>query len=316
MSEITFHALFRQLIAADRAGDYTRAIVLAEQAADRFPERARQTLHWRICLTAGSGKQEQSLQLLREALNHGYCYPPSALEQEPDLTSLRDLAAFKELLEVNNERFAEIQAHARPELLIIPSAQQATSYPLLIALHGNSSNARDTSAYWAGIPAQGWLLALPQSSQLIGPGECIWDNREQGSSEVREHLAALTSTYPIDQERVVLGGFSSGGSLAIWLAVHQSRKTRGFIALGPTLTAAELEAVTTLFDAHTPVGLRGSIIVGEEDTWSLETSRKIAKLMQTHDLSCQLEILPGLDHSYPPHFAQSVAQRLAFVEQS
>ena len=316
MSEITFHALFRQLIAADRANDSTRALALAEQAADRFPERAKQTLHWRICLTAGIGEQEQSLQLLREALTQGYCYPPSALEREPALTSLRDLAAFKELLEMNNERFAEIQAHARPELLVVPSVQQATTYPLLIALHGNGSNARDTSKYWTEITTQGWLLALPQSSQLIGPGECIWDNREQGSREVREHLAALTRTYAIDQERVVLGGFSMGGSLAIWLALHQSIKTRGFLALGPSLTASELERVTTLLDTQTPAGLRGYIVVGAEDSWSLETSRKIAELMQAHDVSCKVEILPGLDHSYPPHFVECVEEGLAFVEQS
>jgi predicted esterase len=316
LSEITFHALFRQLIAADRAGDYTRALELAEQAANCFPERAKQTLHWRICLTAGSGKQEQSLLLLREALNQGYCYPPSALEQEPALASLRDLAAFRELLEVNNERFAEIQAHARPELLVVPSVQQATAYPLLIALHGNGSNARDTSKYWAEITAQGWFLALPQSSRLIGPGEYTWDNREQGSREVREHLAALIRTHAIDRERVVLGGFSMGGSLAIWLALHRSIKTCGFIALGPSLTAAELEALTTLFDTCAPAGLRGYIIVGEEDTWSLESSRKIVELLQAHDVSCRLEILPGLDHSYPPHFAEHVTKGLGFVTQS
>ena len=211
---------------AYRANDYTRALAFAEHASDRFPERAKQTLHWRICLTAVSGKQEQSLQLFKEALTQGYCYPPAALEKEPDLNSLRDVAAFRELLEVNNQRFAEIQ------------------------------------------------------------------------------------------ERVVPGGFSNGGGLAIWLALHRSMKTRGFIVLGPTLTAVELEALTTLFDIHTPVGLRGYIIVGEEDTWSLETSRKIAELMHAHDLSCKLEIQPDLDHSYPPHFAECLAQGLAFVEQS
>jgi poly(3-hydroxybutyrate) depolymerase len=301
---------------AYRANEYTRALAFAQQASDRFPERAKQVFHWRICLTAVSGKQEQSLQLFKEALTQGYCYPPASIEKEPDLVSLRNVAAFKELLEMNNQRFAEIQAHARPELLVVPSAQQATTYPLLIALHGNSSSARDTSKYWAEITAQGWFLALPQSSQLIGPGECIWDNRERGSGEVREHLTALTSMYAIDQERVILGGFSNGGGLAIWLALHQSMKTRGFIALGPTLTAAELGALTTLFDTQKPVGLRGYIIVGEEDTWSLETSRQIAELMQTHDLFCQVEIQADLDHSYPPHFAECVAQGLAFVEQS
>jgi predicted esterase len=301
---------------AYRANDYARALAFAEQAFDRFPERAKQTLHWRICLMAVSGKQEQSLQLFKEALTQGYCYPPAALEKEPDLVSLRDVAAFEELLEVNNQRFAEIQAHARPELLVVPLAQQATTYPLLIALHGNGSNARDTSEYWAEITAQGWLLALPQSSQLIGPAECIWDNRQQGSGEICEHLAALTHTYAIDQERVVLGGFSNGGGLAIWLALRQSMKTRGFIALGPTLTAAELQVLTPLLDTQTPAGLRGSIIVGEEDTWSLEISHKIAELLHAHDVSCKLEILPGLDHSYPPHFAEWVAQGLAFVEQS
>jgi hypothetical protein len=75
LSEITFHALFRQLMEAYRTNDYTQALALAEQASDRFPGRAKQTLHWRICLAAVSGKQAQSLRLFKEAPTQGYGDP-------------------------------------------------------------------------------------------------------------------------------------------------------------------------------------------------------------------------------------------------
>ncbi|HJT55605.1 MAG TPA: hypothetical protein VJ761_03850 [Ktedonobacteraceae bacterium] len=41
MSERTFYALFRQLVEADRANDHTKSLVLAEQAAERFPGRTK-----------------------------------------------------------------------------------------------------------------------------------------------------------------------------------------------------------------------------------------------------------------------------------
>jgi predicted esterase len=256
------------------------------------------------------------MRILRETVDQGGWFAPTMLEQDPDLVDLRSLPAFQEMVEVCRQRLAQLKGQVRPAWLVERPAEQVAALPLLIALHGNEGNARDTIGEWNGITAQGWLVGVPTSSQIVGPGSFVWDDREIGTSEVREHLATLNSQYMIDPERVVLGGFSMGGGLAIWMALHQSIKTRGFIALGPYLSEEELEALPDLLAQRKPHGLRGSILVGDEDTGHLEVSRKVVEIMHAHDLPCELDLLPGFTHVYPADFPQRLAKALMFIEQA
>src|SRR5260370_2309604 len=215
-------------------------------------------------------------------VDQGGWFSPIQLEQDPDLVDLRPCPEFQEMVEVCRQRLAEVKDHVQPELRVEKPVQQAAILPLLIALHGNQGKARDIIEEWGEVAVQGWLLGAPTSSQVIGPYECVWDEREPGISGVREHLATLNSEHTIDPERVVLGGYSMGGGLAVWMALHQSIKTRGFIALAPYLTPAELEALPALLASQKPNNLRGSILVGEKDILCLEVSRKLVEIMRAH----------------------------------
>jgi predicted esterase len=175
-------------------------------------------------------------------------------------------------------------------------------------------NALVTLEYWKEMSTQGWLLAVPQSSQIYDPNSFVWNDRQVGISEIRAHLALLNREQILDQDRIVLGGFSMGGGLAIWMALNQSIKTRGFIALAPYLTPAELEALPALLANQRPTNLRGSILVGNEDIESLEVSRKIVEIMHAYDLTCELKIHPGPDHDYPSNFGEYLGKGLAFIE--
>ena len=231
------------------------------------------------------------------------------------MTSLRPLPEFQNMVAVCQQRFAEIQPTVHPALLVRQPAKQAGALPLLIALHGNGENASVTLEYWKEITAQGWLLAVPQSSQIYDPDSFVWDDREVGIGEIRAHLALLSREQMVNQNRVVLGGFSMGSGQAVWMALNQSIKARGFVVLAPYLTSAELEALPTLLESQELANLRGSILVGEEDIKCLEVSRKVVEIMRAYNLPCELEIHPGPDHDYPPNFAEFVRKGLAFIEE-
>lgn len=314
MSNKTFHDLDQQLMSLYRAKEYQQSFELVEREHLNFPEQQRQIAYWRLCLHALTGKQAEALRIFREALAQGYWYPPRWLKDDPDLVSLQELPEFQEMVEICRRRLAE--ANARPELLIAQPVQHVTDFPLLIALHGNNSNAGDTIQEWSKVTEQGWLLAVPQSSQIIGQDAFVWDDREQAISEIREHLAKVSGEYTIDPHRVVLGGFSMGGGQAIWMALHQSIKTRGFVALGPYLSEDELKALPALLEAHKPIGVRGYILVGDEDHECLGISRTVVELLNARGIPCELEVRSGLDHSYPADFAEAVSKGLSFVEQA
>ena len=315
MREIKFHDFNQQVYELYFAHEYTQALELIEREHTAFPERAHMLAYWRLCFYALLGKQAEALRIFREVLAQGDWFAPLMLEEDSDLVSLRPLPEFQELSEICRQRLAQIKDQGQPELLVAQPEGRATSLPLLLALHGNQGNARDTLEEWRIATAQGWLLGAPTSTQIIGPQEAIWDEREPGINQVQTHLAELSHRYSVDPEHVVLGGYSMGGGLAVLMALQQTIKTRGFVVLAPYLTAEELETLPTLLANLQPSSLRGSILVGEQDVYSLEPSRKIVELMRTHGFSCELEIHPDMDHFYPPSFPTFLSQGLIFVEQ-
>jgi predicted esterase len=315
MSELTFSILQEQLMELYNAKEYSRAFELVEQEKASFPDHSREIAYWRLCMHARLGKPAEALYIFRKALDRGEWFPLKWLKDDPDLASLQQLPEFQEMAEICLQRLKEAQANAQPELLVRKPEAQQEAFPLLIAMHGNTGNMHNTVEYWSNVITHNWLLAVPQSSQIVGQDAFVWDEREIGINEIRKHLTKLSREYSIDPGRVVLGGFSMGGGQAIWMALHQSIKMRGFVVLGPYLREAELEALPALLASQKPAGLRGSILVGDKDTECLKISRKVVEIMQEYDLPCEIEIRPNLDHSYPADFAEYVLKGLAFIEQ-
>jgi len=281
------------------------------------PEEIRQIFFWRMSLAAVLGKQAESLSIFREALERDYWFSPKWLDREENLASMRQVPEFQAMVETCRQRFADLEGQMRPRLFVAQPVKQTTALPLLIGLHGNKGDGPYTLAKWSALTGDGWLVAVPQSTQLLSPGlsDRIWDNRERGIGEIRDHLASLNNSYTIDPDHVVLGGYSMGGGLAVWMALQQVIKTRGFISLGPAMMPGELEALPALLERQRPVGLRGYFIVGDEDAMCLQASREIISIMQASDLISELKIVPHMDHGYPPDFIELVREGLAFIEQ-
>src|SRR5262249_16168181 len=144
-------------------------------------------------------------------------------------------------------------------LLIPPTGEHTQRVPLLVGLHGNSQNAHLAANDWCPIVDKGWMLATIQSSQLLTSDAYIWNDLARGTADVQKLYGTL-NREAIDSERVVLGGFSMGGGLAIHMAVTGALKTRGFIVVGPYLR--DLEPLKPYLDTAAANGLRGYIVMG------------------------------------------------------
>jgi predicted esterase len=287
------------------------------QENSKDPQEIRQIFFWRMSLAAVLGRQAESLNIFREALERDYWFPPKWLDREENLAPIRHVPEFQEMVGICRQRFADLEGQMRPLLFIEQPAEHAQALPLLIGLHGNKGDGPFTLAKWSDLSRDGWLIAVPQSTQVLSPDlrDRLWDDRERGIREIREHLVTLNNSYAIDPARVVLGGYSMGGGLAVWMALQQMIKTCGFISLGPAMMPGELEALPALLERQRPVGLRGYFIVGDEDAQCLQVSRELISIMRTYDLACELSIVPHMDHTYPPNFVDLVREGLAFIEQ-
>jgi predicted esterase len=188
---------------------------------------------------------------------------------------------------------------------------------LLLAFHGNNRNAEGSVGFWRSAVSKGWLLALPQSSQVRGPDGYIWNDQDRAVREIQEHVAMLCGQYAIDPDRVVVAGFSLGGELAIWLAMSGTIQARGFIAVGPGGPYMnEPDKWVPLIEASQARGLRGYMIIGEQDVFCYEGTQALASMLQSRDVPCELEVHPNLGHDFPHDFQQNLPRALEFVLQA
>jgi dienelactone hydrolase len=312
MAEDASAAFRRQLTHLYSQKEYAQALALLQSEPYRFPQQGMM-YHWRMCLAARVHDPDRAIGAFREALACGYSYPAALVRDDEDLASLQGLPEYEQLAVLSLQRFAETQTHSKPELLVIPpDGKRSERLPLLLGLHGNSQNARLAASDWSPLSAKGWLIACAQSSQLLTSDAYIWNDLERGSADVAKLYGLLSTGLAIDPERIVLGGFSMGGGLAIQMAVTGAIKARGFITVGPYLR--DLEPLTPYLDRAAANGLRGYIVMGlQEPPEGQEIMRKIEAFLNAHGIPCRVEERPEIAHAFPADFDASLDKALAFL---
>ena len=236
-----------------------------------------------------------------------------SLREDSDLAALQGMPEFKRLIAIAGQRRDAALAQAKPALKMLLPANGPAPYPLLLALHGNNSNIADSERYWRAAAEQGWLVALPQSSQVMSAEHYGWNDRDWAVREITQHVAAVREQYPIDPARVVVAGFSMGGGLAAWLALSGALAVRGFIGVGPFL--ANVESVLPLLEAPRERPLRGYLVASQRDAYCYSVAQKLAELLPPYGIACELELHPDLGHDFPPEFERSLIKGLGFIMQ-
>ncbi len=319
-SPATFDTLLSQTYRLYQAGEYAQALDLITREGRAYPERAQTWFYWRVCLATRTGDTALALQLFDEALAAGLWFGVTLLRQDADLQPLQGMPEFEQRVEVCRLRQAAAQAAARPLLVVLQPgrpAPPAAGYPLLLALHGNNQNAHAALDSWRPAVAEGWLVALLQSSQVGGTDAYVWNDRDWAVREIQAGYSALCQTYPVDPERVVVAGFSLGAETAVWLALTAAIKARGFIAVGPGgPTTSQPEKWAPLIQAASGAGLHGLVIVGEQDIFSYTGTQALATLLEEGNIPCEMRVYPELGHDFPPDFPQVLPEALAFILQA
>ena len=311
MSQQSFDDFAKQVFQLYEAGEYAQAYDFTTQEAGNFPGEVGHTDFWRACLAALLGRTETALQILKDWVAAGYWVAERRMRDEPDLESLNGLPVYEAIVAICRERHKEAEAQGAPKLITLLPDQQAQSYPLLIAMHGNNGNAHGSVSYWHPVVARGWILAVPQSSQIFMPDAYVWNDRERATREIQSHYASLIHEYPINIGRVIIGGFSMGAGLSIRFSMNGTIPACGFIAMGPYIP--DVDTLEPFLAASKDRGLRGVILVGDQDKHCYDTSLKVAEMLNAHDIPCKLEVYPAMGHEFPPDFPQKLEEAIAFI---
>jgi polyhydroxybutyrate depolymerase len=133
---------------------------------------------------------------------------------------------------------------ARPYRAVVSSKyRQETPVPLVISLHGFSSNSAEQDNYFRLSPlaeARNFILALPEGTLNVGERR-FWDATDAccnflgPSVDDVSYLEALIEDvqgkYNIDSKRVFVIGHSNGGFMAHRLACDHSELIAAFVSL-------------------------------------------------------------------------------------
>ena len=292
------------LFQAYQQGKYADALAVAERLAVEYPERDGNTSYWRICLYAVTGQKEQALRALEDALKRGVWWAEEQLRSDPDLASLQNDPQFERLLLLSNEK--QKQARAESELFVY-QPDGTGPFPLLIALHGRYGNAERDFSSWKSAIAHGWTLAMPQSSQPSSSVSFVWDDRHKAMDEIAHHLDSLIEKYPIDNNKVVLAGFSQGAARAIELVMSGRIRANGFLAVVPG--PIDLNQLGVWADSSEA---RGVLISGGRDP-RYEMFQQINAIFSQKELPLMFENYPEMPHVFPDDFEKVLQKGLEFI---
>lgn len=167
--------------------DYRQALDTLNKGFHQFPEGIQTLMYAKICLNAVLGELSEAIHIFSEAIEQGLWFSELMLRNDPDLALLQGNSEFERLVDICKQRKLQAQMASLPQrILEIPESNPP--HPMLIALHGNNGNAETFRNFWKGAITQGWKLMTPQSSQVSGPDQYVWSDRELAVKEVLTHL--------------------------------------------------------------------------------------------------------------------------------
>jgi len=314
MKPTSFNELNTEMQRLRDAGHESDALDLLTRSEPLFPGQAALTRMLRVELLARMNRASEAVDLLRDGLDRGYRYRGRWLRHERIalLTSQPDFSALVERSEAQYER---AQADARPDLSIfMPQHGAGVELPMLLALHGNNRTMQDTAPSWQSVVRDGWVLAVPQSSEIATtPGFFVWNDRDRAARDLETHLATLRARLSLDATRSVLGGFSMGARLAVELGLRGHFLTKRILAVGTWLP--DFEMLRVGLDRSNVQMSRVYVVVGRHDASGYEGSMRLVDHVRMLGGSADIEIHDG-GHEEPGDMSAALRRALEFLGDS
>mgnify|MGYP002625421383 CR=1 FL=1 len=146
--------------------------------------------------------------------------------------------------------------------------EKGYAYPLLVWLHGDGDDQRQLKRVMPGISLRNYVAVAPQgtSSSNVNSDAYCWQQSEADVIEAQWRLTGCIETvqnrYNIHPDRIFIGGYADGGTMALRLALRMPQLCAGVISVGGALP-----------DSHAPLvnverarGLSVLLMQGEAST--------------------------------------------------
>lgn len=317
----TYTEITRQIIACFNDEKLDEGMSLATEALTQFPDETASLNYWRLCLAASMEKPEMANQILEKSLSEGTWYSEMLLRQSPSLQAMQEDAEFERLVNVSLKMQEADPTDAHPMLVLRPEdgcGPDDEGCPVIYFLHGNQDSAHNNLVHWSPLANTGWLMALPQSSRALWAGAYAWADYESATVEATANFDRLTTNYGVNEQRVILGGFSMGAEVALAMALKGDIQAGGFLLLapgGPFMDDLSLwDPFFETFEQDENRQLRGYILTGDiDDAISQANVRTLVKRLNNAGIPTQHDTFANIAHEYPANFPETLELALAYI---
>ncbi len=291
---------------------WSEVVRLGEQIMELRPELAV-VPYTLACAHAQLGDGEAAIDWLGRAAEHGYGGIVS-IQTDPDLDPIRDDPRFAEIeatvQATRDERFGAFCAEARAAemIVVVPDGlDPETPAALIVALHGHGGRAdRFVEVYRAVAAEIGAVLVVPSALRPTGNGGFSWTFRDEAEWMVMHAIERARAVHPVDDERIVLTGFSMGANTTLEVGLKHPAMFAGLIAVCGHWD----EDVMAVGEGEDQP--RVMLMIGARDPQS-KTFRRAHKALGDRGIESRLRVYQGVGHAYPARADEELGRALRFV---
>ena len=293
-------------------GEYAKAAELMEWSVGEYPDHLMANSYNLALMYCRLERVDDAIDVLLAALDHEVWFHGHAFANEAWEPVTRH-ERFAEIEAVNDELRQKAQEQAELEVTVVTpeSYDPERTYPLFIALHGGNGNKTEFKNIWTSERMSGeFIVAYAQSSQVESMTGFGWtDSPETARRDITQAYRDLVAEYPVDEDEVIVGGFSSGGVASLDVALSGTIQVVGFVALCPG--RPESFSDQALAEAATR-GLRGSVLTTEMDP-RLPEQREMVEAMEKAGLRHRFVITPDVGHWIPDDLGAQLDSSIDFI---
>ena len=310
-----FLTLRNKLFALYYEKKYKEALKVAEIAYENYKDKIIETTFWLACFNSLLKKKDKTIKILNNALDNGIWWSPQLMISESDFDFIKKYKEFKEILERCRVFFEKAQSKAKPKCLLFhpEDFNSKKENKLFIAIHFRGSNAEEFEEYFKkSVLKRGYMLAVPQSSQIFTLNKFCWDNREIAKKEISNHYNEINNKYRLDEKETIIAGASQGGGLSLELALGENElHIKKFISIIPGIV--DVSSYIPLLKSGVSKNIKGFIITGEKDFY-FQKVKELYEEAQKLKLQCKFVSIKGMGHNIPENFEDYLNEALDFLK--
>ena len=286
------------------------AIALLEKDKYSYPDKLPLILNYLGDLYMETGQVDKALETWIEGNKKGYFF--WMLPYREQVARMADDPKFKKFVTENERISKDVNGKLKPEYQVVTpdNYDKTKKHPMIIFCHGGGQSIEKCKSRWASeLMYKDRLVAFLQSGKMSSTNKFRWDLRGTALAEVTAMVKEIKSKYPVDENNIIMAGFSQGAYIALKVVQSKAFPVRGFIAGcppgGPAISEEEAKRIAER-------GVKGAIFTGTKD-FAFEFSEKTVASFRKVRMPLLYVVTPDAGHEFPPDVAGFINKAIELI---